>query len=128
MSRKPCQIDRARELRRAMTPAESVLWKYLRGRRFEGHKFRRQHPIGPFYADFVCLECRLVVELDGETHLGNERADEARNRYLEDSGFLTLRYWNNQMYDETEAVLESIYQTCLTRIPKGETRQRNADS
>jgi adenine-specific DNA-methyltransferase len=98
-----------------MTPAEIVLWKHLRGRRFDGLNFRRQHPIGPFFADLACHEYRLIIELDGETHLGEEAKDEKRTRYLNEQGWLVLRFWNTQVYDETEAVLESIYRSCQDR-------------
>jgi len=86
MRRDPHQRDRARELRREMTPAEAALWKLLRGRLLAGLKFRRQHPVGPFYADFACVERRVVVEVDGETHLGREADDEARSAYLRTEG------------------------------------------
>ena len=115
MSRDPDRRDRARRLRRAMTPAESVLWKHLRDRRFDGLKFRRQHPVGPFFADLACHECRLIIELDGETHLGQEVKDEKRTEYLSEQGWLVLRFWNSWIYDETEAVLEAIYRACQER-------------
>ena len=109
--------ERARELRRNMTPAETILWRQVRGRRFMGFKFRRQHPIGPYFADFVCHECKLILELDGESHLGQEVPDSLRTDYLQTHGWLVLRFWNNQMYDELESVLEAIYQTCMERRP-----------
>jgi adenine-specific DNA-methyltransferase len=117
MSRNPEIRDRARELRRAMTPAESTLWKHVRGRRFAGFKFRRQCPLGPYFADLACHECRLIIEVDGETHLGNEWADERRTRWLNEHGWLVLRFWNTEVFDETEAVLEAIYQACEARRP-----------
>ena len=118
MSRNPAQRDRARQLRRDMTPAEGVLWEHLRGRRFAGFKFRRQQPIGPFYVDVVCRECRLIVEVDGETHLGQETKDEKRTEHLNERKWLVLRFWNNQVYDEIEAVLEAIYRACQERVPQ----------
>jgi len=69
------QRDRARVLRRNSTPAEVILWRDLRNRRFDGHKFRRQRPIGPFIADFYCAALALVIELDGDSHLGKELPD-----------------------------------------------------
>ncbi|MCI0460273.1 MAG: DUF559 domain-containing protein [Gemmataceae bacterium] len=115
MSRNPERRDRARQLRRAMTPAEAIMWKHLRGRRFAGFKFRQQHPVGPFFADIVCHHCRLIVELDGETHLGQQEHDEKRSQYLRERGWLVLRFWNTQVYDETEAVFEAIYRACQDR-------------
>src|SRR5215203_1334246 len=102
MSRDPERRDHARHLRREMTPAEAILWKHLRGRRLEGFKFRRQQPIGPFFADMVCHECQLIVELDGESHLGQEAKEERRTQYLAEQGWVVLRFWNPQVYDETE--------------------------
>ncbi len=117
MSRHPEQRDRARQLRRQLTPAEKILWKHLRGRRFAGFKFRRQHPIGPFFADMACHECRLIVELDGETHLGREDRDADRTDFLKVRGWLVLRFWNTQVYDELESVLDAIYLACQERKP-----------
>jgi very-short-patch-repair endonuclease len=103
------------QLRRDLTPAEAILWKRLRSRQFADFKFRRQHPIGPFYADFVCNQCLLVIELDGETHLTTADADAERSRYLHANGWLVLRFWNTQVFDELEAVLEAIYRACRER-------------
>src|SRR5262249_45820460 len=105
--------DRARELRRNSAPAERILWKTLRARRFAGFKFRRQRPVGPFIVDFYCPSCALVVELDGESHLGQESSDQRRQTYLEGMGLLVLRYWNTAVYDELESVMEDIYRACV---------------
>src|SRR5262245_1301270 len=118
MSHHLSQRERARQLRRDLTPSERVLWKHLRNRRFAGFKFRRQHPLGPYFADFACLECQLIVELDGETHLGREEHDERRSHYLRAQGWLVLRIWNTQVYDELDAVMEVIYRACRERKPK----------
>ncbi len=100
----------ARFLRRNQTDAESLLWHCLRGRQLAGKKFRRQHPVGPFVADFFCAEARLVVEIDGGQHAPEpERTrDCQRTRYLESLGYRVLRFWNNQVLLETPAVLEVI--------------------
>jgi very-short-patch-repair endonuclease len=118
MSRNPLRRETARHLRKAMTPAEAKLWRHLRARRFAGYKFRRQHPIGPFFADMACQECRLVVEVDGETHLGNELRDEQRTRFMQSQCWLVLRFWNNEVYDDLEPVLEVIYRACEERKRK----------
>src|SRR5437588_5434697 len=89
----------ARDLRQRMTPAEGVVWRQLRGRRFAGFKFRRQHPIGPFVADLACHECKVIVEVDGETHLGREERDESRTTYLQAQGWAVLRFWNTEVYE-----------------------------
>ncbi len=115
MSRNPARRERARSLRKEMPPAEGMLWKHLRDRRFAGFKFRRQHPIGPFFADLACHQRKIVIEVDGESHLGQECRDERRSDYLRDNGWLVLRFWNTEVYDELESVLEVIYQACERR-------------
>src|SRR5262245_38841332 len=118
MSRHPAQRDRARQLRRELTPAESLLWKRLRDRQCAGFKFRRQHPIGPFFADLACHECKVIVEVDGETHLGQQECDEERTEYLKTRGWIVVRFWNTQVYDALENVLKASYQACEARKPK----------
>jgi very-short-patch-repair endonuclease len=97
----------ARGLRRRSTDAEQLIWQHLRARRLGGLKFRRQHPIGRYVVDFVCLECRLVVELDGSQHTDCQ-TDEIRTRVLANAGFRVLRFWDNDVLRNTEAVLASI--------------------
>jgi very-short-patch-repair endonuclease len=102
--------DRARALRAAQTEVESRLWQRLRNRQLEGAKFRRQHPIGLYIADFFCLEARLIIELDGSQH-GEEheqQADERRTEYLESNGYRVLRFWNEEVLDDIDGVLETI--------------------
>jgi very-short-patch-repair endonuclease len=99
----------ARELRTNMTDAEKRLWWLVRNRQLDGHKFRRQHPIGIFVADFVCIERRLIIELDGGQHA--DSADDARRTaWLEDHGWRVIRFWNNDVLTGTEGVLEVILQ------------------
>ncbi len=100
--------DRARELRKNPTDAERKLWKHLRFRQVGGHKFRRQHPIGPYIVDFVCLEKRLIVEVDGGQHSERIVYDAERLRWLEDQGFRVLRFWNNQVLTSVVVVKEVI--------------------
>jgi len=100
-----------------MTPAEAILWRHLRGRRLASFKFRRQHPIGPFFVDLACPECKLILEVDGETHLGREQEDAGRTSYLQAHGWLVLRLWNTEVYDELDSVLEAIYMKCEARKP-----------
>jgi very-short-patch-repair endonuclease len=92
---------RARTLRATMTDAERRLWSVLRSRRLQGYKFRRQRPIGPFIADFACIEHRLVVEADGGQHLEGEY-DARRTAWLEARGWRVLRFWNNEILANTE--------------------------
>ncbi len=99
--------DNARRLRKEMTDAERRLWQYLRGGRLEGHKFRRQHPVPPYVIDFCCVEARLAIELDGSQH--TEAADAARSRYLESQGWRIVRFWDNDVLSNTDAVVEAIW-------------------
>jgi very-short-patch-repair endonuclease len=93
-----------------MTDAESRLWGELRGNRLCGHGFRRQVPIGPYIADFLCFAGRLIVEIDGEQHgFDIHRAnDENRTAWLEREGFRVIRFWNNEVLRETDAVCNAI--------------------
>ena len=101
----------ARTLRRNQTDLERKLWYALRGRRFHAHKFRRQQPIGPYIADFVCFERRLVIELDGNQHAKPEHvaADRTRTAFLESQGFRVLRVWNLDFIRNRDGVLWSIH-------------------
>ncbi len=96
----------AKSLRSTSTDGERKLWYYLRARRLGGFKFRRQHPIPPYVADFYCDELKLVIELDGSQH--GEEIDSTRTHALERQGLLLLRFWDNQVLEEIEAVLEAI--------------------
>jgi very-short-patch-repair endonuclease len=99
---------RARALRSASTDAENHLWRYLRRENLAGFKFRRQHPIGGYIADFVCLPVRLVIERDGGQHLPLSEYDAARTRNIESRGFRVVRFWNDDVLQSTELVLEEI--------------------
>ena len=102
----------ARRLRRDLTEPERLLWMLLRDRRFAEFKFRRQVPIGPYIADFVCFSARLVLELDGVQHLEASQAahDLQRTAHLEQAGFRILRIWNSHLFTERESVFEAIWQ------------------
>jgi very-short-patch-repair endonuclease len=101
---------RARSLRETPTDAESLLWYHLRDRRMADHKFRRQRPIGPYFADFACLEAKLIVELDGGQHVEAAAYDENRTRFMQAQGYRVLRFWNNEVLTQTDAVRERILQ------------------
>jgi len=107
----------AKRLRRETTPPERVLWSRLKRRQLDGLRFRRQHPLGPYVADFYCHDARLIVEVDGRSHQG-ERIDRDRDRddWMADLGILTLRYSARQVTTETAAVLEHIRRVALARI------------
>lgn len=99
---------KARQLRKNMTEAERRLWKHLRLRHFGGHKFRRQQPIGKYIVDFVCLEKKLIIEVDGGQHTEQGGYDLKRSTLLEKQGFRVLRFWDNQVLKEIEGVKETI--------------------
>ena len=107
----------AREMRGHMTDAEALLWKFLRNRRIVGAKFRRQHPVGRYILDYYCVENMLGIELDGGQHGEAANYDQRRDDWLRAQGIVVLRFWNNQMLMETEAVMEAIYQAIITTSP-----------
>jgi very-short-patch-repair endonuclease len=101
---------RARALRKTSTDAENLLWFRLRNRQLLGLKFRRQRPIGPYFADFACIEIGLVVELDGGQHTEQLAYDARRAHRMRTLGFETLRFWDQEVLKETDAVMEKIRQ------------------
>ncbi len=104
--------QRAKELRQQMTPAEDMLWQRLRAHRLSGLKFRRQHPLGPFVADFYCAERRLVIEIDGDIHTQQAEHDQARTEQCEAYGYRVIRFKNTEVEQDIEKVLEKIIETC----------------
>ncbi|MER3467030.1 MAG: site-specific DNA-methyltransferase, partial [Armatimonadota bacterium] len=109
----------ARQLRKEQTDAERLLWALLRNRRLAGFKFRRQHPIESYVVDFYCHEARLAVELDGGQHNEpDQRArDEQRTAFLKQRGVRVLRFWNNEVFQNTEGVLQAIYDALTSLTP-----------
>ena len=91
-----------------MTDAEGVLWRALRDRQLLGHKFRRQYSVGPFIVDFVCVEKKLVIEVDGGQHTEQVEADQERSEFIEERGFRVLRFWNHEVMKERDNVLNAI--------------------
>ncbi len=100
-----------RQMRKSLTNAEKTLWSLLRSRKLKDFKFRRQHPIGPYIADFCCLQKRVIVELDGAHHLSQKQEDQKRTEFLMEQEFSIIRFWNAQVEQEPEAVLERIVST-----------------
>ena len=121
------QLHFARNLRRNATEAERHLWRRLRKRALGGHRFRRQHPIGPYVADFACLQARLIVELDGSQHMESESYDAQRDTYLAERGFQVLRFWDHQVLQETDLVLEAIFEALSKRSPQPTPAPPNKD-
>jgi very-short-patch-repair endonuclease len=98
---------RARQLRSKLPDAERRLWYSLR-RKHLGYRFRRQHPIGPYIADFACLRPRVIIEVDGGQHAAQRTYDAARDRFMRENGFVVLRFWSNEVLQNTPGVLEVI--------------------
>lgn len=113
-------ISFAKTLRRNMTMAEKIIWKHLSNRQ-QIYKFRRQQPLGPYIGDFVCFELKLVVEIDGGQH--SSEKDFERTQYLEEKGYRVIRFWNNEILENTEGVLYMLQQSLTPHpdlLPQGE--------
>jgi very-short-patch-repair endonuclease len=107
----------ARTLRRRSTNAEKLLWHNLQGKQLECYKFRRQQPIGPYIVDFVNFEKRIVIELDGGQHAIEKENDIKRDTWLNSEGFEVLRFWNNEIFENLEGVLDVIRKKLLSPSP-----------
>ena len=105
--------DSARRLRAKSTDAESKLWYRLRAGRLNGLKFRRQHAVGRFIADFACIERKLIIELDGAAHDINFARDERRDAWLASQGFQVIRFMNDDVTRNLEGVVETIRQALV---------------
>ncbi|WP_426269751.1 endonuclease domain-containing protein [Dyella kyungheensis] len=114
---KRLNVDRARSLRVDQTDAEQLLWHHLRSRRLQGWKFRRQHEIGRYIADFVCPDAGLIVELDGGQHGEQVIYDELRTLELEAMGYRVLRFWNNDVLKNLDGVIEMILEALASPAP-----------
>ena len=105
-------LSNAKDLRKNLTEAEKLLWKHLRAKHMNGYKFRRQHPLGRYIADFICLEKKLVIELDGGQHVLAKEKDLTREKWFYNEGFEILRLWNTEVFHNVEGVLEAIEKMC----------------
>jgi len=105
---KPRNTGRAKDLRNTASPWERMLWRRLSGRRLVGGKFSRQMPIGPYFADFLCREARLVIELDGDSHDFRIAEDARRNAFMARAGYRVLRFTNADVRERLEGVLLTI--------------------
>ena len=110
-------IEFARQMRHEPTPAEEVLWRLLRNRQLSGIKFRRQHPVGLYIADFYTSEAAVVIELDGDTHATPEgiEHDRVRHAYLESLGLAVIRFWNFEVSENPDGILERVGELCCDR-------------
>ena len=102
-------LDLARNLRKQMTEPEQQLWTVLRKRQLDGYRFRRQTPLGRYIADFVCLEARLVIELDGDYHNDQQAYDHERDHWMRQQNFQVLRFWNHEVLHQKENVIQKIH-------------------
>jgi len=112
------QLERAQHMRRKMTPAEVRLWQRLHAGRLNGYHFRRQQVIGRFIVDFYCHQADLVVEVDGSVHLSQVEYDQARDRSLQERGLSVLRFTNQDVESNLEAVLAEILEACRAALDK----------
>ncbi|MBX3650914.1 MAG: endonuclease domain-containing protein [Burkholderiales bacterium] len=103
----------ARSLRKSETDAERKIWQQLRSRNLNGAKFRRQHPIGHYVVDFICINEKLIIELDGSQHQQHKDYDAERTAFLEQSGYRVLRFWDNDVLLRTESVMQAIFDAVL---------------
>lgn len=110
--------ERARKLRRKLTPEEKLLWKKLRNKKLFTCNFRRQHPVGRYIPDFYSRKAKLVVEVDGRHHASEEvlKYDRERTRYLEERGLLVIRFWNSEVRKNFGGVLETILRISELRM------------
>jgi very-short-patch-repair endonuclease len=102
------KVSKARELRRDGSWAEKICWDLIRDRRIHGVKFRRQHPIGPYFADFACVAKKLVIEIDGEHHAFRVEADAHRTAVMEREGWRVIRFWANEVVQNREGIWTAI--------------------
>lgn len=123
----PKIFHRAKELRRNLTPAERKLWKRLRANQIGGLSFRRRHAIGPFIVDFVCLEKKHVIELDGNSHANQPEYDERRTAWLETHGYRVQRFTNVDVNRNLEIVLRAILDACTETLPPTPSHRERTD-
>ena len=107
----------AKQMRSEQTPAEKILWEYLRAHRFHNLKFKRQKPMGCYIVDFICMEKYLIVELDGVHHLQQQEYDTERSKWFQAQGFRVLRFWNHEVLNDIAVVLSNIASVALSPAP-----------
>jgi very-short-patch-repair endonuclease len=112
----PKIMHRAGELRQNQTEAEAKLWSRLRAHRMAGVQFRRQHAIGNYIVDFCSPRRKIIIELDGSQHLDNTEYDLERTKYLQSLGYRVLRFWNNDVLNNTDSVLHAIWEE-INKVP-----------
>ena len=123
----PRDTHRAKELRNAATPAERALWRCLSGRKIGGWKFSRQMPVGPYFADFLCREAQLIVELDGYSHDMRQAHDNRRDQWIAQNGYRTLRFTNENVMSNLEGVVAEIERSLAHLPTPNPSRKREGD-
>ena len=123
----PRDTSRAKELRNAATPGERMLWRCLSGRKLGGWKFSRQMPVGPYFADFLCREARLIVELDGYSHDMRQAYDTRRDHWLAQNGYRVLRFANADVTGNIDGVTSEIERQLARRPTPSPSRKREGD-
>jgi very-short-patch-repair endonuclease len=118
----------ARKLRKHATKAENLLWQNLRNRQLEGFKFRRQQPVGPYILDFVNFKRRIVIEVDGGQHAILKDKDKKRETWLNAEGFVVMRFWNNEVFENLDGVLQAIRTKLTTPSPDPSLQGRGNES
>ena len=103
-------LEKAKELRKNMTPQERKLWKILRNHQFYDFEIRRQYPIDKYIVDFICRKKKIIIEIDGGQHNKdlNREKDKVRTQYLESYGYKVIRFWNNEIWDNIEGVCKKL--------------------
>ena len=113
----------ARKLRKSETDAERKIWQQLRSKSLNGAKFRRQHPVGPYIVDFICINEKLVIELDGGQHQQQQDYDAKRTAFLEQSGYRVLRFWDDDVLLKRDSVMQVIFETLGSPSPQPSPRK-----
>ncbi len=108
-------LEKAKTLRKNQTEAELYLWQHLRAHRLHGLKFKRQKPMGHYIVDFICIESRLIIELDGSHHADQQEYDAIRTDWLQAQQYQVLRFWNHEVLNNLHIVLDTIYQKAIQR-------------
>ena len=119
-------VSFAKDLRKNSTDTENVLWKYLRAKRLDGFKFRRQEPLGKYIVDFICFESRVIIECDGGQHAFETEKDRERDQWFERQGYCVLRFWDSDVLKNTEGVLEAILKACQSSPTPPPSPQRSS--
>ena len=117
--------QRARELRKNLTPAEQKLWQHIRRGQIDGLHWRKQHAVGTYIVDFFCAKAKLVVEVDGDSHADQIEYDQARTTYLNEQGYTGIRFTNREVLRQCEAVVQQIADECQRLTGSDQIRERS---